>query len=89
MSDIFSIHGDLDPLYIFIMDILIYYIVYVVMTTHVTISISCLFMAIVHLCIRDYYVYLQLCAEFDYCIGLLDGWFFQLVLHHSTSEMDL
>ena len=31
---IFSFHGDHDPLYIFIMDILIY-ILYVVMTTHV------------------------------------------------------
>ena len=33
-------------------------------------------MAIVLLCIRDCYMYLQLCVEFDYCIILLDGWFF-------------
>ena len=43
---IFSFYGDIDPLYIFIMDILIYYILYVVMTTHVTFCISCIFMAI-------------------------------------------
>ena len=55
---IFSFHGDLDPLYIFIMDILIYYILYVAMTTHVTFCIACLFMAIVLLCIQDYYMYL-------------------------------
>ena len=86
---IFSFHGDHDPLYIFIMEILIYYILYVAMTTHVTFCISCLFMAIVLLCIRDCYMYLQSCADFDYCIILLDGWFFHLVLHHSTSRMDL
>ena len=86
---IFSFHGDIDPLYIFIMDILIYYILYLVMNTHVTVCISCLFMAIVLLHIRDCYMYLQSCAEFDYCTILMDGWFFHLVLHHSTSGMDL
>ena len=86
---IFSFYGYLDPFYIFIMEILIYYILYVAMTTHVTFCISCLFMAIVLLCIWDYSMYLQSYAEFDYCTILLDGWFFHLVLHHSTSGMDL
>ena len=86
---IFNLHGDLGPLYIFIIEILIYYILYMVMTTHITFCISCLFMAIVLLCIRDCYVYLQSYAEFDYCIILLDAWFFHLVLHQSTFGMDL
>ena len=86
---IFSFHGDLGPLYIFIRKILIYCILYVAMTTHVTVRLSCLFMAIVLLCIRDCYMYLQSCAEFDYCIILLDGWFFHLVLHHSTFGINL
>ena len=80
ISYIFSHYGDLDPLYIFIMDILFYFILYVAMTTHVTFCISCLFMAIVLLCIWDCYMYLQSCAEFDYYLVLLDGcsstWFF-------------
>ena len=70
---IISFHGDIDPLYMFIMEILIYYVLYVAMTTHVT---FCIFMAIVILCIWDYYMYLQSCVEFYYCIILLDGWFF-------------
>ena len=74
---IFSFHGDHDPLYIFIMEILIYYILYVAMTTHVTFCISCLFMAIVLLCIRDCYMYLQLCVELYHCTMLI-GW---LVFH--------
>ena len=85
---IFSFHGDLGPLYIFIMKILIYCILYVAMTTHVTIRISCLFMAIVLLCIWDCYMYLQSCAEFDYCTILMDGWFFHMFLHHSTFGLD-
>ena len=89
ISNIFNYYGDLDPLYIFIMKILIYYILYVAMTTHVTFCISCLFMAIVLLCIRDFYMYLQSYAEIDYCTILMDGWFFYLVLHRSTSGMDL
>ena len=85
---IFSFHGDHDPLYTFIMEILIYlYCMW--WWPHMSYFVSCLFMAIVLLCIRDCYIYLQLCAEFDYCIVLLDGWFFHLVLHHSTSGMDL
>ena len=40
------------------LEILIYCILYMVMTTHVTFCIQCLFMAIVLLCIRDYYMYL-------------------------------
>ena len=35
--------------------------------------VSCLFMAIVLLCIRDCYINLQLGAEFDHCIVLI-GW---------------
>ena len=66
-------HGDIGPFYIFIMDILIYYILYVVMTTHATFCISCLFMAIVLLCIRDFSMYLQSHAGIDYCIILMDG----------------
>ena len=27
-------------------------------------------------------------AKFDYCTILMDGWFFHLILHHSTSGMD-
>ena len=50
MSDIFSHYGYLDPLYIFIMEIIIYYILYMAMTTHVTFCISFLFMAIVIVC---------------------------------------
>ena len=44
----------------------------------------CLFMAIVLLCIRDCYMYLQSYANIDYCTILMDGWFFHLVLHQST-----
>ena len=79
---IFTLYGDLNPLYIFIVNIFIYYILYVAMTTHVTFCISCLFMSIVLLCIRDCYMYLQSYAEIDYCTILMDGWFFHLVLHH-------
>ena len=55
---------------------------------HMTLCISCLFMAIVLLCIRDCYMYLQSDAEIDYCIVLMSGWFFHLGLHYSTSGMD-
>ena len=51
-------------------------ILYVAMTTHV-IFVSCLFMAIVLLCIRDCYMYLQLYGELYYCTMLI-GW---LVFH--------
>ena len=85
---IFIFHGDHDPLYIFIMDIMIY-LHCMWWWPHMSYFVSCLFLAIVLLCIRDCYMYLQSCAEFDYCIILLDGWFFHLVLHHSTSGMDL
>ena len=86
---IFSFYGDLDPLYIFIMRILIYYILYVAMTINVTFCISCLFIAIVLLCIRDCYMYLQSCTEIDYCTIVMESWLFHLVLHHSTSGMNL
>ena len=82
MSDIFSHYGDLDPLYIFIMEILIYlYCTW--WWPHMSYFVSFLFMAIVLLCIWNCYIYLQLCAKFDYCIVLLDGWFFHLVHHDS------
>ena len=48
-----------------------------------TLCISCLFMAIILLCIRDCYIYLQLCAEFDHCIVLI-GW---LVLPLGSSSL--
>ena len=76
MSDIFSLHGYLDPLYVFIMEILIYYILYVAITTHVTFCISCLFMAIVLLCIWDCYMYLQSYAEIDGWMAITSTWFF-------------
>ena len=85
---IFKFFGDPDPLHIIIMEILIYCILYVAMTTHITVCISCLFMAIVILCIQDCYMYLQSHAEIDYCTLLMDGWFFHLVIHHSTYGMD-
>ena len=69
---IFSFHGDHDPLYIFIMEILIY--LYCTWRwPHMSYFVSCLFMAIVLLCIWDYYIYLQWCAEFDDYIVLI-GW---------------
>ena len=54
-------------------------ILYVAMTTYV-ISWLCLFMAIVLLCIRDCYMYLQLYAKLYYCTMLI-GW---LVFHLGT-----
>ena len=85
---IFSFYGYIDPLYIFIMEILIYYVLYVAMTTQVTFCISCLFMDIVLLCIRAFYMFLQSHAEIDHCIVLMSGCFFHLVLYYSTSRMD-
>ena len=55
---------------------------------HMTLCISCIFMAIVLWCIRDFYMYLQSHVEIDYCIILMSGWFFHLGLHYSTSRMD-
>ena len=55
---------------------------------HMTLCISCLFMAIVLLRIQDFYMYLQSHTEIDYCIVLMSGWFFHLGLHYSTSMMD-
>ena len=72
MSDISSHYGDLEPLYIFIMEILIY--VYCTWWWPLMwYFVSCLFMAIVLLCIRDCYMYLQLCAELYHCTMLI-GW---------------
>ena len=67
---IFSHYGDHGPLYIFIMEILIY----VYCTWY---HVLCLFMAIVLLCIWDCYMYLQLYAELYHCTMLI-GW---LVFH--------
>ena len=53
------------------LEILIYCILYVVMTTHVTFCISCLFMAIVLLCIQDCSMYLQSHADIYHCTN---GW---------------
>ena len=84
---IFSFHGDHDPLYIFIMEILIY--LYCTWPwPHVSYFVSCLFIAIVLLCIWDCYMYFQSHADIDYCIVLMSGWFFHLGLHYSTSGMD-
>ena len=55
---------------------------------HMTLCISCLFMAIVLLCIRDCYMYLQSHAKIYHCIVLIGGWFFHLGLHYSTSGTD-
>ena len=77
---IFSFHGDHDPLYIFIMEILIY--LYCTWRwPHMSYFVSCLFMAIVLLCIRDCYIYLQLCTEFGL---VLFGW---LVLPLGSSSL--
>ena len=79
MSDIFSFHGDLGPLYIFMMEILIYlYCTW--QWPHMSYFVSCLFMAIVLLCIRDCYVFLQLYAELYHCTMLI-GW---LVFHSGS-----
>ena len=51
--------------------------------------VSCLSVAIVLLCIWDYYMYLQLYAEL-YHFTMPIGWLvFHWVLHHSTSGMEL
>ena len=69
-------------MYIFIMEILSY-LYYTWRWPHMSYFVSCLFMAIVLLCIWDCYIYLQLCAEFDYCIVLI-GW---LVLPLDSSSL--
>ena len=63
-------------------------ILYVAMTIHV---IFCIMLIHGHCTLmypRLLYV-LAVMWKFDYCIILLDGWFFHLVLNHSTSGMDL
>ena len=73
---IFNHYGDHGPLYIFIIEILIY--VYCTWRWPLMwYIVSCLFMAIVLLCIRDCYIYLQLCTELYHCT-ILNGW---LVFH--------
>ena len=56
---------------------------------HLCYHVSCLFMAIVLLCIWDCYMYLQLYAELYHCIMLIGWLVFHWVLHHSTSGMEL
>ena len=74
--DISNYYGDHDPLYIFIMEILIY--VYCMWQRPLMwYFVSCLLMAIVLLCIWDCYMYLQLYAKLYYCTMLI-GW---LVFH--------
>ena len=76
---IFSLCGDHSPLYIFLMEILIY--VYCTWRwPHMWYHVVCLFMAIVLLCIQDCYMYLQLYAELYYCTMMI-GW---LVFHLGT-----
>ena len=84
---IFSCHGDHDPFYVFIMDIRIYlYCIW--WWPHMSYFVSCLFMAIVLLCIWECSMYLQLYVEIYHCIVLMSGWFFDLGFHYSTSRMD-
>ena len=85
---IFNFHGDHDPLYIFIMDILIYlYCTW--WWPHMSYLVSCLFMAIVLLCIRDYYMYLQDVQSCIIVLCWLGGWSSFGILHHFTVGMDL
>ena len=80
---IFGFHGDHDPLYIFIMEILIYlYCTW--WWPQMSYFVSCLFhghCSLMYLGLL--YVFAVICR--DICTILLDGWFFHLVLHHSTS----
>ena len=69
------------------LEILIYCILYVAMTTHVTFCKSCLFMAIVILCIWDCSMYLYSYAEIYHFFVLMSGWFFHMGLHYSSSGM--
>ena len=101
---IFIHYGDHDPLYIFIMEILIY--VYCTWRWPLMwCFLSCLFMAIVLLCIQDCYMYLHLYAELYHCTILISLYHCTIlsciivlywldclpfgILHHSTSGMDL
>ena len=75
---IFSFHGDHHPLYIFIVEILIY--LYCTWRwLHMSYFVSCLFMAIVLLCIGDCCMYLQSYAKTFVLYCWMDGsstWFF-------------
>ena len=90
MSDIFSHYGYLDPLYIFtFMEIMIFCIssssrfwsIYIVRGEwpHMSYFVSCLFMAIVLLCIWDCHMYLQSYAKIFVLYCWMVGsstWFF-------------
>ena len=82
MSDISSHFGDHDPVYIFIMEILSY--LYCTWRwPHMSYFVSCLFMAIVLLCILDCYKYLQSYAEIFVLYYWMVGsstWFFMTPL---------
>ena len=70
---IFSHYGDHGPLYIFIMEIMIY--VYCKWRWPLMwYLVSCLFMAIVLLCIRDCYMYLQYVQNCIIVLCWLGGW---------------
>ena len=75
---IFIFHGDHDPLYIFIMEILIY--LYCTWRwPHMSYFVSCIFMAIVLLCIWDCCMYLQSYVEIFVLYCWMVGsstWFF-------------
>ena len=62
-------------------------ILYVVMTTHVIFCIMPIHGHCTLMYMRLLYVLAVICR--DICTVLLDGCFFHLVLHHSTSGMDL
>ena len=63
------------------------YILYVVMTTHVIFCIMPIHGHFTLMYLGPLYVLAVICR--DICTVLMDGWFFHLVLHHSTSRMDL
>ena len=78
MSNVSIHYGYLDPLYIFIMEILIYlYCMW--WWPHMSYFVSCLFMDIVLLCIQDCYMYLQSYEEIFVLYCWMVGsstWFF-------------
>ena len=95
---IFSFHEYLDPLYIFIMEILIYCIFYMAMTTYVIFCMMPIHGHCTLMYLRLLYVFAVICRDWllYYTDGwlvlptiLMDGWFFHLILHHSTYGMDL
>ena len=70
---IFSHYGDHGPFYIFIMEIPIY-VYFTWKWPRMGYLVSCLFMAIVLLCIRDCYMYLQYAQSCIIVLCWLGGW---------------